>query len=196
MHRGALCMECTSNGTGKSACATISRPVQEGFLHRFRVSINHRQVGATALSERLRPCCHSGSGRGPNGVAQTAAFAVCGFSPASRSRTQGHPPVFEICGFPYGRTADPKDGGPRYPNAFARGASMHRTPHQPGQPLCHRVPSVAGSGFCSTGTPACAPGRGCRQRKPVLSATFLRASGTNRGPAKQAGAAVLMYSGG
>ena len=24
------------------------------------------------------------------------------------------PPVFEICGFPYGRTADPTDGGPRW----------------------------------------------------------------------------------
>ena len=33
--------------TGKSACATrISRLVHEGFLHRIRVSINHRQAGA------------------------------------------------------------------------------------------------------------------------------------------------------
>jgi hypothetical protein len=29
-------------------------------------------------------------------------------------------------------------------------------PHEPGQPLCHRVPSVAGSGLSGTGTPACA----------------------------------------
>ena len=32
-------------GTDRSACA-ISRLVHEGFFHRFRVSINHRQVGA------------------------------------------------------------------------------------------------------------------------------------------------------
>ena len=47
-------------------------------------------------------------------VAQTAAFAVCGSSLDSRSRTQGQTPVFEICGFSYGRTAVPEDGGPRY----------------------------------------------------------------------------------
>ena len=28
-------------------------------------------------------------------------------------------------------------------------------PPEPGQPLCHRVPSVAGSGLSDTGTPAC-----------------------------------------
>src|SRR5271157_4965514 len=28
--------------------------------------------------------------------------------------------------------------------------------HEPGQHLCHRVPSVAGSGLSGTGTPACA----------------------------------------
>jgi hypothetical protein len=78
----------------------------------------------------------------------------------SRSRTQGPTPVFEICGFCYGRTADPKGGGPRYPNTFAltRVAytlSCMYAPHGHGQNLCHRVRSVAGSGFCSTGTPAC-----------------------------------------
>src|SRR5271157_3005730 len=42
----------------------------------------------------------------------------------SRSRTQGQTPFLRICGFPYGRTADPKDGGPRYRNPFAGGAHI------------------------------------------------------------------------
>jgi hypothetical protein len=52
-------------------------------------------------------------------VAQTAVFAVCGSSLDSLSRTRGQTPFLEICGFCYRRTADPKDGGPRYPNRFA-----------------------------------------------------------------------------
>jgi hypothetical protein len=38
--------EASALDTGKSACATISWLVREGFFHRFRVSIHHRQVGA------------------------------------------------------------------------------------------------------------------------------------------------------
>ena len=91
-------------------------------------------------------------------VAQTAAFAVCGSSLDSRSRTQGQTPVFEICGFCYGRTADPKDGGPRYPNTFAGGAPMHRgAPRTRATSLSPRP--IRGRFWLpngGTGTPACA----------------------------------------
>jgi hypothetical protein len=45
---------------------------------------------------------------------QTSAFEVCGSSPDSRSQTRGQASVIEICGISKGRTADPKNGGPRY----------------------------------------------------------------------------------
>jgi hypothetical protein len=80
-------------------------------------------------------------------VAQTAAFAVCGFSLGSRPRTRGQISIFEIDCFSDGRTADPKDGGPRYTNRLADGAPMNwrapRTRATSLSPLSNPWPGLA-----------------------------------------------------
>jgi hypothetical protein len=90
-----------------------------------------------------------------DGVAQTAVFAVCGSSLGSRSRTQGQIPVSEICGFPMEEPRTPKTGvrATRTHSQAAHVLRLISAPHERGQHPCHRVPSVAESGFRGTGTP-------------------------------------------
>jgi hypothetical protein len=102
----------------------ISRLVHESFFHRFRVSIDHCQAGAHGAFRPPAPLFPFLERARTDGVAQTAAFAVCGSSLGSCSRNRGQTPFGGICGFPYGRTADPKDGDPRYTNPFAGGACV------------------------------------------------------------------------
>ncbi len=46
-------------------------------------------------------------------------------------------------------------------------------PHGHGQHLCHRLPSVAGSGFSGTGTPACATSHSLLMRAFSTASGFL-----------------------
>jgi len=94
----------------------ISRLVHEGFFYRFRVSIHHRQAGAHRAFGTRAPLLPFLERARADGVAQTAVFAVCGSSLRFTLPQPRADPVLEICGFPYGRTEDPKGGGPRYPD--------------------------------------------------------------------------------